>query len=685
MLVSGVYAQDKELSPVTVTGSQDGYIVNSTSSATRTDTPIEQIPQTIVVVPKKLIEDQGSTTLADAVKSVSNIQEHDQRDISTATSFKIRGFNAGVTVDGVAVPGFFANQEPVININQIDVIKGPTGSLYGGSQSTGYDNVGGSIAITSKAPEKTAHNEAGFRVGSYNHRAAFADINQPINDQLGIRLVTQVQDADSETNRVTSKQTFIAPSISLRPNKDSDLTLRLRHVETEYLDSVGLNKTTMLSGPRDGILTAEGMPKSNIKSDTANLQWKQKLDDVWGWGLTLAHTKTNYDSYGIFGGAAARQVQEMKSTVFSPYVTAKFKTQDMQHKVIAGYEYDKTEDKGSIIANNTQYAFALLGFPTYTSYATPFTAWDLGGATVPADPYNKINGETNSVYLQDQIDYGRFHFLLGLKHTRVDLNTSYDAVRDPNSFYNLGGGLLYPNNSHNTQTTSNKTLPRVGVVYDLTNSIGLFSGYGEGMRLPSSGTYREPIKPSMSKQAEIGLKLKNWNNLYGTFAWYDLTRTNVPATCDEVYACQVGKQNSKGVDLDLRWVITSQLTGLLGYSNQDAKIVENATNVGKSLAGVPDTTYRLGAQYDIRAGELAGFGVGGGLRYHSKLPVNASNSAYTESVTVYDASISYRVKDVKLGLVVNNLLDKKYFVPSSVGNYYPGLRRTVMLTSSLSF
>jgi outer membrane receptor protein involved in Fe transport len=56
-----------------------------------------------------------------------------------------------------------------------------------------------------------------------------------------------------------------------------------------------------------------------------------------------------------------------------------------------------------------------------------------------------------------------------------------------------------------------------------------------------------------------------------------------------------------------------------------------------------------------------------------------------ESVTVYDASVSYRVKDVKLGLVVNNLLDKKYFVPSSVGNYYPGLRRTVMLTSSLSF
>jgi iron complex outermembrane recepter protein len=681
MLVSGVYAQDKVLSPVTVTGSQDGYIVNSTSSATRTDTPIEQIPQTVVVVPKKLIEDQGSTTLADAVKSVSNIQEHDQRDISTSTSFKIRGFNAGVTVDGVAVPGFFANQEPVININQVDVIKGPTGSLYGGSQSTGYDNVGGSIAITSKAPEKTAHNEAGFRVGSYNHKAAFADINQPINDQLGVRLVTQVQDADSETNRVTSKQTFIAPSISLRPNKDSDLTLRLRHIETEYLDSVGLDSPTR---PRDAILTAEGMPKSKIKSDSVNLQWKQNIDDVWGWGFTLAETKTNYDGYGIFFSSAARQVQEMKSTVFSPYVTAKFKTQDMQHKVIAGYEYDKTKDDGSILANNLQYVSNLFGSPIYTSYVAPFATWNLGGATVPSDPYNKINSETNSVYLQDQIDYGRYHFLFGLKHTRVDLNTSYDAVRDPNSFYSLS---LAPNNSHNTQTAANKTLPRIGVVYDLTNSVGLFSGYGEGMRVPSSGTYREPIKPSMSKQTEVGVKLKNWNGLYGTFAWYDLTRTNVPANCGpgNVYACQVGKQNSKGVDLDLRWVVTNQLTGLLGYSNQDAKIVENATNVGKSLTGVPDTTYRLGAQYDIRAGELAGLGVGGGLRYHSKLPVDASNSAYTESVTVYDASISYRVKGVKLGLVVNNLLDKKYFVPSSVGNYYPGLRRTVMLTSSLSF
>jgi iron complex outermembrane receptor protein len=686
MLVSGVYAQDKELSPVTVTGQQDGYIVNSTSSATRTDTPIEQIPQTIVVVPKKLIEDQGSTTLADAVKSVSNIQEHDQRDISTATSFKIRGFNAGVTVDGVAVPGFFANQEPVININQVDVIKGPTGSLYGGSQSVGYDNVGGSIAITSKAPEKTAHNEAGFRVGSYNHKAAFADINQPINDQLGIRLVAQVQDTDSETQRVTSKQTFIAPSVSLRPSRDTDLTLRLRHVETEYLDSVGLNKATMLSGRRDGILTAEGMPKSNIKSDTANLQWTQKLDNVLAWGFTLAHTKTSYDSYGIFGGAAARQVEEMSSTVFSPYVTAKFNAHDIQHKVIAGYEYDKTKDNGSIIANNTQYASAWLGSPTYTSYFAPFTAWDLGGATVPSDPYNKINSETNSIYLQDQIDYDRFHFLFGLRHTRVDLNDSYDAVRDPNSFYNLGLAL---DHSHNSKTSSNKTLPRVGIVYDLTNSIGLFSGYGEGMRVPTSGSYRVPIKPSMSKQAEVGFKLKNWNGLYGTFAWYDLTRTNVPATCDDVYTCQVGKQNSKGVDLDLRWVMTNQITGLLGYSNQNAKTVEDSrtpSNVGKPIYGVPDTTYRLGAQYDIRSGDLAGLGIGGGLRYHSKLPVNSTTNPDTGAVTLYDATVSYRVKDVKLGLALNNLFDKKYYVPASVsGNYYPGLRRTVMLTSSLSF
>jgi iron complex outermembrane receptor protein len=426
------------------------------------------------------------------------------------------------------------------------------------------------------------------------------------------------------------------------------------------------------------------------------LQWKQKLDDVWSWGLTLAHTKTNYDSYGIFGGAAARQVQEMKSTVFSPYVTAKFNTQNVKHKVIAGYEYDKTKDHGSIIANNAQYTNAVLLQPTYTSYVAPFGSWDLGGATVPSDPYNKIDSKTNSIYLQDQIDYGRFHFLFGVRQTRVDLNTSYDAARDPNSFYKLGEAIFgsfnpYPNSSHNTQTTSNKTLPRIGVVYDLTSSIGLFSGYGEGMRLPSSGTYREPIKPSMSKQTEVGFKLKNWNGVYGTLAWYDLTRTNVSATCVDVavYACQVGKQNSKGVDLDLRWVMTNQLTGLFGYSNQNAKTLEdsqNSSNVGKPIYGVPDTTYRLGAQYDIRSGDLAGLGFGGGLRYHSKLPVNSSSNPDTGAVTLYDATVSYRVKDVKLGLAVNNLFDKKYFVPASVsGNYYPGLRRTVMLTSSLSF
>lgn len=684
-LVSGVYAQDRELSPVTVTGSRDGYIVNSTSSATRTDTPIEQIPQTVVVVPKKLIEDQGSTTLADAVKSVSNIQERDQRDLNTtigANSFRIRGFQAGVTVDGVAVPGFFANQEPVININQIDVIKGPTGSLYGGSQSTGYDNVGGSIAITSNAPEKTAHNEAGFRVGSYNHRAAFADINQPINDQLGIRLVAQVQDADSETDRVTSKQTFIAPSISLRPNKDSELILRLRHMKSDYLSmQSGLPAAAKNANLRNAIVTAEGMPKSKIKSDTTNLQWVQKLDEVWGWGFTFAKTNTNYDASGIFLGNTSKHIEKMESTVVSPYVTAKFNTEAAQHKLIAGYESDSTKDNASIYFSHT---LAYIGAGNTYSYTTPYSAWV--DDYIPASmPLTRIDSKVESFYLQDQIDYGRLHLQVGIKESKTKINERWmgDAL----------SGVLSPAAYNQTNSTS-KILPRLGGVYDLSSNLGVFAGYGEGLRLSVGGSYQDPIKPEMSKQTEVGLKFKNWNGIYGTLAWFDLTRTNVPGQCtNQLFACQVGKQNSTGVDLDLRWRVTSQLTALFGFSNQDAKTVEdtkNTNNIGKQIRGVPETTYRLGVQHDIRSGDFSAIGVGGGARYHSKLPVNSQNTAFTDSATLYDAHVSYTMKDVKFALVVNNLLDKKYWIPSSANGatdtfYFPALRRTVMFTSSLSF
>ena len=217
------------------------------------------------------------------------------------------------------------------------------------------------------------------------------------------------------------------------------------------------------------------------------------------------------------------------------------------------------------------------------------------------------------------------------------------------------------------------------------------------MKVPLGGLYDPSAKrkPEESKQSEIGFRLKDWYGLTATFAWFDLTRRNVPTSgpAPNYYIYQVGEQNSKGIDLNLAWKANKSLTVLGGLSDQKAITVENqysAASVGKSLQNVPAQTTRLAMRYDVRGGDLAGLGFGFGLRHHSKLAADSSNTNFTPAATVYDAQASYQMKNVRLNLAINNLLDKKYVVPSSQSSsaaplYFPALRRSAMLTATMDF
>ena len=128
-----------------------------------------------------------------------------------------------------------------------------------------YHSVGGAIGITTKAPEAVAKRQVGVRMGANNDKATFADLNQPVNDSLAIRLVAQNQSADSETNRVTSRQTFIAPSIAFKIDRDKKFVLRFKQSDNEWTDTIGLPNQ---NASRSGNLTAEGIPKSTLTANT---------------------------------------------------------------------------------------------------------------------------------------------------------------------------------------------------------------------------------------------------------------------------------------------------------------------------------------------------------------------------------------------------------------------------------
>jgi iron complex outermembrane receptor protein len=668
-------------------GPFSAYQVPTTRSATRTDTPIEHVPQSVIVVPRELIEDQASSSLSEALRNVSNVNAIDPRDTNNV-SFKIRGFNAATVVDGIAMPGWFPNAESLGNVEQIDVIKGPAGGLFGSGQGgSSYASAGGTVAITTLSPEATASRQVGLRLGTYGERGLSFDLNQPLSPEWAVRLVGDVSRSDSESDGVFFRREAVFPSLSWKPNAATQVVLKLRHQENTTLDYSGLPvqgtlDTTSFRLPRSLNVTATGLPETVQKSSGVNLRWDQRLNDVWNFQLLLAQNTASIDQRGVFVspfGVApltgsttdlrgVRLWDKMETSTFSPSVTGKFSTGAVRHTFSAGVDHEKTHDDAFMTFSNG--FFGTLG--SVDLLAPDFPAWV--EAPTPATPDQQNVYESTVVYVQDQIDVGSWHLLGSLRHSRI-------KVTDVNPAF-----------AYNNLSTNTKVTPRLGAVYDLNAQMSVFAGHGRAIKVPLFGYYLSPPKPEEFKQSELGLRLKDLRGVSATLALFDLTRNNVTVTDPTTFAAyQTGRQRSKGVDVDVRWQATPELAWVAAFTRQTAKTEEDVLNpglVGKQLFNVPERQWRLAARYDARTGMLAGWGLGLGVTHRSRLPGNASNTFFTPAVTVWDAQVSYQANAVRYGLSVGNLTNKKYYIPAAYfggGQVIPALPRTVSLSAKFSF
>ncbi len=141
-------------------------------------------------------------------------------------------------------PGIFQNQESLVGVEQISVIKGPAGGLYGGSQGMNYSSIGGSIVISTVAPEQSPIRGDGLKAGNFNQKGASFDLNQPLSSSVAVRLTGEYSDSDSETKDVYFKRQAISPSSAFTPSTDTKVVVRLRDIRNETLDYPGLPRAT---------------------------------------------------------------------------------------------------------------------------------------------------------------------------------------------------------------------------------------------------------------------------------------------------------------------------------------------------------------------------------------------------------------------------------------------------------
>lgn len=681
---ASAWAQTPASQRVEVTGTAERDNPAIAAGALRTPMPIEKIPQSVSVIGRELIDEQGAQSLTEALRNASAVRGTDPRDMFNF-GLRIRGFEAGVTIDGLALPGQFTTPDSLAGVRRIEVVKGPVGTMFGGSQSAGNSGfVGGLVAVTTESPQPRASASAGARLGTRSEGQLWVDVNQPLGPTLAVRLVGDMGHADSETDLVTHEREAWQGSLAWRPSPGSELLVRLRHSGSQGRDTSGLPRkgTTEPAAwtvPRSRIVTAEGVPDADADTDSLNLQWSQRLDAHWSWGLLVGRVRAEMDQPGVFALdsttfawpsndgplytlSGARLWNRMVSTVVSPSLTGRFGAGGATHTLLAGIDLDRTNDDAYLRFSPN---FGLLGFfditrPVYPAWADP---------DVTGTPDQRNRYRSTGAYLQHHADFGALQITGSVRHNRV-------TVDDVNPAFGV-----------DNHSTNGKTLLRAGAAYALSPQVSVFAGWGQGMRVPTFANFSTPPKPELSAQAEMGLRITKWNGLTASASLFDLELKNA-LVADPVNVgrtIQVGKKRSRGVDIDLQWQVSPALRALASLTRQDPTIVDT----GKQTVDVPKTSARLAVRYDLGAGSaLPGAGFGLGLTHHSALPGDAANSYFTPSATVFDAQASWQVSRVTLGLVVNNLADKQYFVPSRYfggGQVTPAPRRSVAATARLDF
>ena len=658
---------------------QDGGLQGG---ATRTGTPLQDVPQSVVVIPRQVIEEEGLQNRADVLRNVAAVRPNVTLNLDgTGASDRVRGFQPEFYRDGLI--SFFdaGDRESLVGVDRIEVVKGPTGSLFGGGLGGG---LGGVINTVSALPNTTPSYEAGIRIGSYATVRPYVDINQPLtaDGRWSARLSAEYDQNRSTVDNFSARRNTVIPALSYQDGR-TKVTLQYLHSERRALDFSGLPAFGTVSGnfrvPYQTNVTGPDTPKTVSTRDAVTLLAEHKLNDVFTLRLATRYAVTNITqpATAIFGsttplpGTIATFPRyniyahaDLNDFSILPSIEARFSTGPVRHTVLAGMEANRVSDlEGIPFAPTTP--INLLA-PTYGVYVQP-----PGGPNIAyRNHYSAVSG-----FLQDQADWERLHFLLALRGTGLDIKDR--NIRSARTF----------------ETQDTRVDPRVGLAVDVLPGVTVFAGYGSGVRgnqgvAPIVTT--QALRPETGNQVEAGIKLDLGWGLSGQLAVFDIHRQNVAVADPSIpfNTIQTGEQRSRGFDTNLVWQPTPRVSVLLAYAYLDPQVTKDTTYaVGTRLPFAPSHSGRLFAAYRAPVPGVGDVVFGAGAYATTSQAISLAFPDRTPGYATFDTSITWQHGPLRLNLQVQNLADKKAYVPFAyLGNSVaPIERRSAFLTASVRF
>ncbi len=666
------------------------YQVINTLTATKTDTPIKKIPQSIQVIPHTVMDDQQNITVSDSLRNASGVIVRNVLYTPVAEGTIIRGFSSEQLLDGFTQYYNPGDRESTVNIERIEVLKGSNAEFYSGGSGS---PVGGLVNLVSKLPKPKAFGELGMRLGNYSFYQPFVDLNQPLTRNALFRITGEYTNSGSPIDDLNTDRFNINPTLMLTNNDATTLTLQGKVSRWQQQDYQGLPASGTVAGtfnvrPKT-FIGPQGIPDSYSNSDAVWLSLDHKLSTIWTFNFKARYAHSEFDQkvqslVGADGFQADRPAfapstwalanaelfQRQQELSFMGNAVAKFTVGSIKNTVLVGADHSELKDEGFIDGDLGPTGF---GVGSVSLNAPQFTeAYAKAGQGI-TNQFVKNTTYGGYAQLQSTL-YDRFHLLSSMRLGNVGIG-----------FKNTSTGVA-------AQTDELKLLPRIGGVVDVTNQVSLFASYSEGMRgQPFLNFVGAPV-PALSRHIEGGLKFDISHQLSGQLAVYQIDRTNVAVTDTsdlQRRSIAAGQQRSRGFEAELVWQSTDSLRFLGSYAHTEARFTDNKAGVpeGNRLAMVPENSGRFWTNYRFPEAALKGLTIGSGVYLQSGAFLSNDNRFKSNGYHNFDAAIAYEAKNFKLATTVKNLTNERYFEAYDYfdGRVAPAAGRSLFVTASIRY
>jgi catecholate siderophore receptor len=687
------------VSASTISSPTDGYMATKSFSATRTDTPLRDVPQSITVVTQEMIKDQTMQNIGDVVRYVPGVGISQGEGNRDAVIFRGNNSTGDFYVDGLRDDVQYFRD--LYNIDRVEVLKGSNGMIFG------RGGAGGVINRVTKEAGWTPVREISAQYGSFSHKRIAVDLGQPINDVAAFRLNAMYEHSDSYRDGVELERGGVNPTLTIKPSGQTRIVLSGEYFTDNRTADRGipsfgtiLSSSSVPGGPKDipGVVNSGRPADTHWSTFFGNAANSPTHTDVWALNSLIEHAfdnklkvrnRTRYASYdkfyqNVYANGVASSEDAAGTVAIGAYNNATqrnnlftqtdflytLNTWGVKHEFMTGVEY------GRQVTDN----FRNSGFfstPNRVSFLNPTFLGPVTFAQSATDANNHGVVEVVGLYAQDQITLlPQLKAVLGIRYDNFDLQ--------------------FRNNRTGQQFHTNDGLvsPRVGLIYKPIEEVSIYGNYSlayvprAGDQLSSLTLSNAALKPESFMNLELGAKWDIRPDLSLTAALYQLDRSNVivPVPNDPSRTMLVDGQRARGAEIGLMGRITPQWSVMGGYAYTDAEITRTQSidaRGGAVVAQVPKHTVSMWNRYDF----TPFLGLGLGVVHRSSMYAALDNTVLLPGFTRLDTAMFVRLnKTLRVQANIENIANVDYIASAhNNNNIMPGAPRIFRLTAVANF